>query len=202
MPQSFHQKKIPDTKNRFHASLFLSYLKKLILAGKHAAHKWRSDELTPNDLFPTIKSIGTINPINGPATYQGHGCFIHSSILMFIYWVLVLLIIIICLIKRIFFWANLYCYYKTSVASHSSSFYSLRSKLQRVYKFLIHLINQCALILFYKPFYIIPCTTIYNIGKSVLFQKSFCKGTSVSASAKYNNIFPVFKLCWLILQTV
>jgi len=31
------------------------------------------EELIPKDLFPISNSIGTINPIKGPAMYQGHG---------------------------------------------------------------------------------------------------------------------------------
>ena len=62
---------MPPTKNKFHTSFFQSYLKKGILAGKQAAHTCRNEEEIPNDLLPVINSIGTINPINGPATYQG-----------------------------------------------------------------------------------------------------------------------------------
>jgi hypothetical protein len=64
---------MPLTKNKFHTSFFQSYLKKEILAGKQAAHTCRSEEEIPNDLLPVIKSVGTISPINGPATYQGQG---------------------------------------------------------------------------------------------------------------------------------
>jgi hypothetical protein len=54
------------------------YLKKGILAGIQAAQICRNEEDTPNDLLPMINSSGTTNPINGPATYQGQGCLIHS----------------------------------------------------------------------------------------------------------------------------
>jgi hypothetical protein len=73
---------MPSTKNKFHASFFQSYLKKGMLAGKHAAQMCRSDELMPKDLLPMISKVGTVNPINGPATYQGQGCLIHSIKLM------------------------------------------------------------------------------------------------------------------------
>ena len=67
-----HPIKIPDTKNKFHSSFFQSYLKKGILAGIQAAHICRNDEEIPKDLLP-ISNNGTINPINGPAIYQGQG---------------------------------------------------------------------------------------------------------------------------------
>ena len=53
-----------------------------MLAGMHAAQTCRSDELIPNVLLPIISKPGTINPINGPATYQGQGCLIKSIILI------------------------------------------------------------------------------------------------------------------------
>jgi hypothetical protein len=40
------------------------------------------EELIPNVLFPIIKSVGTVSPINGPATYHGHGCVINSNIVL------------------------------------------------------------------------------------------------------------------------
>ena len=73
--------KIPNTKNRFHTSLFQSYLKKGILAGMQDAQICRRDELIPNDLFPRIKRAGTVKPISGPAIYQGHGSLIKSTII-------------------------------------------------------------------------------------------------------------------------
>src|SRR5690606_31193087 len=71
---------IPKTKNKFHASFFQSYLKNGIFAGMHEAQMCRNDELIPNDLLPRIKSMGTVSPTSGPATYQGHGCFKNSNI--------------------------------------------------------------------------------------------------------------------------
>lgn len=71
---------IPAAKKRFHTSFFQSYLKNEILAGKHEAHICRKDELIPNDLFPRMSNSGTISPINGPDTYQGHGCLKNSII--------------------------------------------------------------------------------------------------------------------------
>ena len=44
------------------------------------AQTCRNEELMPNDLLPKIRSAGTVSPIKGPATYQGHGCLIISSI--------------------------------------------------------------------------------------------------------------------------
>jgi len=58
-------------------------LKNEILAGTHEAQMCRNDELMPNDLLPIIKSVGTVKPINGPATYQAQGCF-RNSIICFI----------------------------------------------------------------------------------------------------------------------
>src|SRR5690606_6315333 len=75
---------IPNTKNKFHTSFFQSYLKNGMLAGIHEAQTWRNDELMPKDLLPIIKSAGTVKPINGPATYQGQGCFKNSIIICFI----------------------------------------------------------------------------------------------------------------------
>jgi hypothetical protein len=37
------------------------------------------EELMPKDLLPMISNVGTVNPIKGPATYQGQGCLIHSK---------------------------------------------------------------------------------------------------------------------------
>ena len=71
---------IPKTKNKFQISFFQSYLKKEILDGKQEAHICLRDELIPNDLLPNTNSIGTVNPINGPAIYQGQGCLINSNI--------------------------------------------------------------------------------------------------------------------------
>ena len=73
-------KKIPSTNTKFQISFFQSYLKNGILAGKQAAQMCRSDELIPKDLLPNINNTGTVSPINGPATYQGHGCFKRSDI--------------------------------------------------------------------------------------------------------------------------
>ena len=74
-------KNMPNTKNKFHTSFFQSYLKNGMLAGIHEAQMCRSDELMPKDLFPKINKAGTVNPINGPATYQAQGCLINSIIL-------------------------------------------------------------------------------------------------------------------------
>jgi hypothetical protein len=40
----------------------------------------RSEEETPKDLFPESNNTGTINPIKGPAIYQGQGCLNQSII--------------------------------------------------------------------------------------------------------------------------
>ena len=40
---------------------------------------WRNDELTPKVRFNKIKWRGTINPMMGPATYQGQGWLTHST---------------------------------------------------------------------------------------------------------------------------
>src|SRR5690606_6709271 len=61
------------------------YLKNGILAGKQEAQICRNDELMPNDLLPIIKRTGTVNPINGPATYHGQGCFKNSNITFLIF---------------------------------------------------------------------------------------------------------------------
>src|SRR5690606_32479436 len=74
---------MPNTKNRFHTSFFQSYLKNGMPAGTHEAQMCRSEELIPNDLFPKINNAGTVKPISGPATYQGHGCLINSIIILF-----------------------------------------------------------------------------------------------------------------------
>src|SRR5690606_24881230 len=76
---------IPNTKSKFHISFFQSYLKNGILAGIHDAHIWRNDELIPNDLFPIIKSEGTVSPTNGPAMYQAQGCFKNSNIYFYLF---------------------------------------------------------------------------------------------------------------------
>ena len=36
-------------------------------------HVCVNEEDTPNNLFRIISNSGTVSPINGPATYQGHG---------------------------------------------------------------------------------------------------------------------------------
>ena len=46
--------------------------------GRQEAQMWRKDELMPKDLFPKIKSRGTVKPIKGPDIYQGQGCLIKS----------------------------------------------------------------------------------------------------------------------------
>ena len=69
---------IPKTKKRFHASFFQLYLKNGMLEGKHAAQICRSEEETPNDLFPAMSNAGTTRPIRGPAIHHGHGLLIHS----------------------------------------------------------------------------------------------------------------------------
>lgn len=53
-----------------------------MLEGKQAAQMWRREEEMPNVLFPSINNVGTVKPINAPATYQAQGCFINSSILV------------------------------------------------------------------------------------------------------------------------
>ncbi len=74
--------KIPKTNIKFQASFFQSYLKNEILAGKQAAQMCRSDDETPKDLFPINKSVGTVKPMSGPATYHGHGEVIISNIIL------------------------------------------------------------------------------------------------------------------------
>lgn len=44
-----------------------------MLAGIQAAQMCRSEEEIPNDLLPINKRVGTVRPMSGPATYQGHG---------------------------------------------------------------------------------------------------------------------------------
>ena len=66
-------KNTPSTNTKFQISFFQSYLKNGILAGTHAAHTCRSDDEIPKDLLPMSKSVGTVRPISGPATYQGQG---------------------------------------------------------------------------------------------------------------------------------
>ena len=73
---------IPVAKNKFHTSFFQSYLKNRILDGRTTAQIWRREEDTPKLLLPITSSNGTVNPISGPAIYQGHGCFSHSIIFM------------------------------------------------------------------------------------------------------------------------
>src|SRR5215472_6185726 len=65
--------RMPATKKRFQASLFHLYLKNGISAGKQAAQICLSEDDTPKRLLPIISSRGTMSPIRGPATYQGHG---------------------------------------------------------------------------------------------------------------------------------
>lgn len=43
-----------------------------------AAQRCRKEELMPNGRFSKIKWRGTINPMTGPAAYQGQGWLIHS----------------------------------------------------------------------------------------------------------------------------
>ena len=70
---------IPPTKKRFQISFFQSYLKKAMSPGMHAAHKWRSELLMPNVLLPTSSRYGTVRPMSAPATYQGQGWWMSSS---------------------------------------------------------------------------------------------------------------------------
>ncbi len=72
---------IPRTKNKFQISFFHSYLKKGILAGIQEAQMCLKELEMPKDLFPMINKTGTVSPIIGPATYQGHGFEIISNIL-------------------------------------------------------------------------------------------------------------------------
>jgi hypothetical protein len=69
---------LPNTKNKFHASFFHSYLKNGIPAGIQLAHICRSELDIPKDLFPIIKRVGTVSPIKGPAIYHGQGFVINS----------------------------------------------------------------------------------------------------------------------------
>ena len=39
----------------------------------------RKEEEMPRGLLPNIKSAGTVNPMSGPATYQGQGCLKNSN---------------------------------------------------------------------------------------------------------------------------
>ena len=59
------------------------YLKKEILAGRHAAQICLSEELMPKVLLPKINKRGTVKPINGPDTYHGQG-FSKASIIIFL----------------------------------------------------------------------------------------------------------------------
>ena len=65
--------KIPPANTRFQDSLFQSWLRNSKLLGMQAAHRWRNEELMPNVRFSKIRWRGTINPMMGPATYQGQG---------------------------------------------------------------------------------------------------------------------------------
>jgi len=71
---------IPAAKKRFQLLAFQLYLKNEISAGKQAAQICRSVDEIPKTLLPAMSRSGTISPIRGPAIYQGHGCFINSSI--------------------------------------------------------------------------------------------------------------------------
>src|SRR5215211_2838272 len=51
-------------------------------AGTQAAQICLNEEETPNALFPKSNKTGTINPIKGPAIYQGQGC-VKKSIFVF-----------------------------------------------------------------------------------------------------------------------
>src|SRR5690554_1215141 len=74
--------KIPNTKTIFHISFFQSYLKNGMFAGIQDAQMCLKEELIPKDLFPKINKVGTVKPTRGPATYQGQGCKINSSIFL------------------------------------------------------------------------------------------------------------------------
>ena len=66
---------MPRIKNIAQLLDFQSYLKKRIeVLGMHIAQKSLSVLEIPNDLLVNTSSIGTVNPIIGPATYHGHGC--------------------------------------------------------------------------------------------------------------------------------
>jgi hypothetical protein len=69
----------PTTNTRFHDSAFQSYFKKSKLLGTQAAHMCLNEELMPNVLFSKMRCSGTIKPMMGPATYQGHGWLTHST---------------------------------------------------------------------------------------------------------------------------
>ncbi len=53
--------------------------------GIHAAQICLRDELIPKDLLPNMSNVGTVRPINGPATYHGQGCFMISSVLYYFF---------------------------------------------------------------------------------------------------------------------
>lgn len=53
-----------------------------MLAGIQAAHTWRNEEDIPNVLLPNINKAGTVNPINGPATYHDQGCLKNANIVL------------------------------------------------------------------------------------------------------------------------
>ena len=71
---------INNEKNKLNIYFFQSYLKKEILEGKTTAQICLSEDDIPNFLLPSRSNAGTVNPIKGPATYQGQGCFIHCII--------------------------------------------------------------------------------------------------------------------------
>jgi hypothetical protein len=51
-----------------------------MVPGIQAAQMCRKEEEIPKDLFPRMSSTGTINPMRGPATYQGQGAVSDSNI--------------------------------------------------------------------------------------------------------------------------
>lgn len=54
-------------------SFFQSFFRyKSTFKGTHIEHIDRNVEDTPKDLFPMYNMAGTIKPIRGPETYQGH----------------------------------------------------------------------------------------------------------------------------------
>jgi hypothetical protein len=55
------------------------------LAGTQAAQMWRKEDERPKALLPKRRSIGTVRPIIGPATYQAQGCFNNSNIFILKY---------------------------------------------------------------------------------------------------------------------
>ena len=73
---------MPPTKKRFQISFFQSYLKKGMSFGIQIAHRCRIEEDMPNFLFPIKANMGTISPINVPATAQCQGCLISSNIIL------------------------------------------------------------------------------------------------------------------------